>query len=166
MQCKINPKYFCYRQFKTGKGIWDYAKDICVNCEIFNREKQTILEVIILGKQAGIKWIEAKKKQLEAARTANRKAKGMEDLYNMPIGETEITIDVNIEPRIAKTKYGDRDVLRIHVGKEGEAKDWMISPNSPFYMTILENISEGKAHMIIVRSGTELSTRYSIKSAW
>lgn len=166
MKCLVNPKYFCYRQWRTGKGKWDYAKDICQNCEIFIKTKQIPLEVIEMRKQAAKNWVEAKKKQLELERKAHRKEQGMEDLYTMTIGETEIEVDPNVEPRTAETKFGKRDILRIYVGETREAKDWMINPNSPLYLTVLENISIGKCHMVIVRSGLEKQTRYSIKNAW
>ena len=173
MQCRLNPKYRCFRQYKTGHGKWDYAPHICQNCEIFNKKKQTLLEVKEMvketkpleHKEAALKWIASKKQQIEAQRKADRKEKGMEDLFNMPIGETEITIDPCKEPRIAKTKYGDRDVLRIY-DKNNVAGDWMINPNSPLYLEVLENLRQGKNHMVIVRSGLEKQTRYSIKNAW
>jgi hypothetical protein len=173
MKCKVNPKYRCFKQYKTGHGKWDYAPHICQNCEIFNREKQILFEVKEMmkdtkppeRKESALKWIASKKQEIEAQRKADRKEKGMEDFFNMPVGETEITIDASKEPRIVKTKWGNREVLHI-ITKDNEAKDWMINPKLNLYLQILENLSNDKTHMVIVRSGLEMETRYSIKSAW
>lgn len=173
MQCNINPKYRCFKQYKTGHGKWDYAPYICNDCEIFNKEKQTLLEVKEMvkdtkpleHKEAALKWIASKKQQIEEQRRADRKEKGMQDFFNMPIGETEITIDTTKEPRIVKTKWGNREALRI-ITKDNEARDWMINPKINLYLEILENLSKGKTHMVIVRSGLEMETRYSIKNVW
>jgi hypothetical protein len=147
-----------------GKGKWDYLKDVCPNCEIFIKEKQITLEVSQMVKEKQIAWIAKKKEELAQKQKENRQKKGMLELYNMPIGETEITVDISKEPRAAETKFGTRDVITIDVN--GEPHDWMMNPNSPLYRELLEKISEGKAHMIIVRSGTGIQTRYSIKEAW
>jgi len=115
-------------------------------------------------KNAPQNWIQQKREQLKQERKVAMKEKGMMELFNMPIGETEITIDDLVPPRKAETKFGDRDILRITVN--GAASDWMINPKSPLYRELLEHLYEGKNHFIIVRSGIEKQTRYSIKKAW
>ena len=166
MKCWINTKLECR----------EYGKTTCQTCETFLKNGQTIMELYkkMPKKKEGStsspyvplakSWIEQKREQLKQERKTAMKAKGMMELYNMPIGETEITIDTNITPRKAETKFGDRDVLRITVN--GSACDWMINPKSPLYRELLEHLYEDKNHFIIVRSGLEKQTRYSIKKAW
>ena len=109
-------------------------------------------------------WIKAKLDEAKRKQAEKRKESGMEELFNMQIGETEIQIDDSIAPRTAETKYGTRDVLRIMV--DAQTYDWMINPNSPLYRDILEHLYNGETHFIIVRSGMEKQTRYSLKKAW
>ena len=156
MKCWINTKLECR----------EYGKTTCQTCETFLKNGQTIMELYkkMPKKNAPQEWINEKLEKLKTERKAKLKEKGMEDLYNMQIGETQITIDTNIPPRTAETKFGPRDVLRIQINDN--PADWMINPASPLYRELLQNLSQGKNHFTIVRSGLEKQTRYSIKKAW
>jgi len=156
MKCWVNTKLECR----------EYGKTTCQTCEIFLKNGQTTVELYkkMPKKNVPQNWIQQKREQLKQERKTAMKEKGMMELFNMPIGETEITIDTDIAPRKAETKFGDRDVLRITVN--GSACDWMINPKSPLYRELLEHLYEDKKHFIIVRSGLEKQTRYSIKKAW
>jgi hypothetical protein len=163
MKCKINPKLLCGEIHKKGSGIWDLS--VCPStCKILLENEQIPLEVSLMPKKQIQEWIKAKLDEAKQKQAERRKESGMEDLFNMQIGETEIFIDDSTAPRLAETKFGNRDVLRITV--DDKAYDWMINPNSPLYRDILEHLYEGRCHFIIVRSGMEKQTRYSIKKAW
>lgn len=109
------------------------------------------------------KWISREKERIEKEREQRLREKGFERLFNVPVGETKITVDLSVEPREVETRYGKRVVLRINV--EGEPYDLMVNPASPLFRDIIDVLSSGQTTMTIVRSGRGRSTRYSIKEA-
>ena len=163
MKCKVNPKLQCTDIHKTGSGKWNHSP--CPqNCPILLENGTIPLEVGTMPKKEKQDWIKTKLDEAKQKQAQKRKEAGMEELFNMPIGETEIQIDTSTPPRTAQTKFGDRDILRVTVN--GKPYDWMINPNSPLYRDILQHLYDGHTHFIIVRSGMEKQTRYSIKKAW
>jgi hypothetical protein len=145
-----------------GKSKLLMLKNVCENCEVFLKHQKT-LEVSSMPKKEQKEWIEKRLNAIKEARNQALKEKGFGELFNFPIGETEVEILLN-PPREVKTKFGSRDVLAIKVNDK--IYDFMINPQSPLYLKILENLYEDKRHFIIVRSGAEKSTRYDVKKVW
>jgi hypothetical protein len=167
MQCRINPRLTCLTGIKTGKAYWQTSVD-CLNCPTLLKAKQTPLEVYEGGerkmKEKSQTWVQKRVNQLKEARKQALKAKGYEELFVFPQGETTIQVCTDNAPREQKTVNGMRDILRIMVGEK--LYDWMVNPASKIYLQVLEEINAGKSCFIIVRTGEKKETRYSIKKSW
>lgn len=109
-------------------------------------------------------WVQKRVETLKEARKTALKAKGFEDLFVFPQGETQIEVCTDKPAREQTTVNGMRDILRIMVGEK--VYDWMVNPASKIYLQVLEEINAGKSCFIIVRTGEKKETRYSIKKAW
>jgi len=152
MRCPHNKKYLCIEGHT------------CDNCLIFLNAKQTRMDMTKMSKKEQLTWMQKEKKRLQEER---RKTTGQEfrNLFIPQVGENKLQIYMD-EPRLAETRYGTRNVLKVET-EDGKQYDLMINPKSPLWRDIIDKLCmtpiENPKTIIIVRSGTGKLTRYSLK---
>ena len=95
-------------------------------------------------------WAETKAKEANAERQEQLKEKGITPFLKLPEGTSTVKF-LDEVPVERETAFGTMYT-------------WSISPRSPLFRQILENLKLGILTMDIVRAGTDKNTKYSILS--
>jgi hypothetical protein len=163
-QCLHEPKYFCSKLYKTGKGKWDDSRKQCLTCEVFLKKKQVPLEVSIMGKAKATAWIEQRLNVANEERKRQLKEKGFAEFWKAQVGESQIEVVMDSPARERDGNFGRQAIFRIKI--EDKEYDFSVNMKSPLYRSILEMLVLDKPHFTLVRSGQGKDTRYDIKGAW
>jgi hypothetical protein len=108
------------------------------------------------------KYFQSEKERLEA--NYQEKLANYRKFFNPRVGETKMLVHY-AKPRTIETKYGTRKVFEISVDEDDY--DFTVNEKSPLYRDLIQRLAQAKEaiDIILVRTGTGKSTRYSIKEA-
>ena len=96
------------------------------------------------------KWVQERKQLI---------AQEQLQYFKIPVGETTITVDVDVVPEEREGDYSKQYVYAVAVNGE----TWKLSASEYLDKMIIEALSQGINRFTLVRKGTGRKTRYSIK---
>jgi hypothetical protein len=96
------------------------------------------------------KWVQEHKRQIDQAQL---------QYFKVPVGETEITVNVDVAPEEREGDYSKQYVYSIKVNGE----TWKLSASEYLDNIMIEALSRGINPFTLIRKGTGKKTRYSIK---
>ena len=106
----------------------------------------------------GTDWLSKENERITKEREVWMEEKGIKELLQLEKGENQITIDLNQEPRTAKTKYGERFVFSL---TSPAGKNFMCS--SVLYGQIVQYIAKKKTgKLTLLRSGVGTDTKIEL----
>jgi hypothetical protein len=103
-----------------------------------------------MNQKAIPKWIQERKQQIDQAKL---------QYFKIPIGETTITVDVDLVPEEREGDYSKQYVYSVEV--KGETLK--LSASEYLDKIIIEALSQSINPFTLIRKGTGKKTRYSIK---
>jgi hypothetical protein len=96
------------------------------------------------------KWVQERKQEI---------AQEQLQYFKIPVGETTITVNIDVVPEEREGDYSKQYVYSITVNGE----TWKLSASEYLDKMIIEALSQGINPFTLVRKGTGKKTRYSIK---
>ena len=96
------------------------------------------------------KWVQERKQRIGKAQL---------QYFKIPVGETTITVNVDIVPEELEGDYSKQYVYSVIVNNE----ELKLSASEYLDKMIIEALSQGINPFTLVRKGTGKKTRYSIK---
>ena len=112
-----------------------------------------------MGKKEKAAWLEQETAKVKERRNKALEERGYAEFYKFPQGETEVTVDVGVQPREKTGDFGLQTILRVTI----DGKPYDIAVKDMLYYKILKKLEQGQTTMTIVRAGEGKQTRYSLK---
>jgi hypothetical protein len=156
LKCRIDQNLECREIFKTGSGKWDFSKG-CLKCEtfisngqfVFNKTKNGEIEMKDIKEIP--EWIKT--------RSVQQKQDTSSEYFKIPEGESEIEINELQAPEEVEGNFGKQYMYYI----KADGKRYKLTVGKMLDVMIIKALMKGINPMIVIRAGTGIQTRYSIK---
>jgi aspartate aminotransferase-like enzyme len=106
----------------------------------------------------GQNWLDKEYQNVKEQREKFREESGFKDAVKLKKGENKIVVDMNTEPKIISTKYGERYVFTLK-----EPADKVLMCAVILYGQIIERLATTKKpEVVVLRSGEGADTKLEL----